>query len=142
MAHLAQDETMLSAFRAGADIHRQTAARILGKSPEQVTSEERGNAKTINFGIIYGMGAQRLSREQKIPLGEAKSFIERYFLNFAGVYRYLEEQRQLARSKELYTPFLVGHALLISHGHSIRAKLRLSKMSPLTLLFREPQPTL
>lgn len=105
MAHLAQDETMLSAFRAGADIHRQTAARILGKSPDQVTSEERGNAKTINFGIIYGMGAQRLSREQKIPLSEAKSFIERYFLNFAGVYRYLEEQRQLARSKGVVHTF-------------------------------------
>ncbi|MEN9530603.1 MAG: hypothetical protein RI932_2476 [Pseudomonadota bacterium] len=99
MAHLAQDETMIAAFRSGADIHRQTAARILGKAPEQVTPEERGNAKTINFGIIYGMGAQRLAREQKIPLAEAKSFIERYFLNFAGVYRYLEEQRQAARLK-------------------------------------------
>ncbi|NBX18066.1 MAG: DNA polymerase I [Proteobacteria bacterium] len=97
MAHLAQDETMIAAFKSGADIHRQTAARILGKQPEQVTPEERGNAKTINFGIIYGMGAQRLSREQKIPLAEAKSFIERYFLNFAGVYRYLETQRQKAR---------------------------------------------
>jgi len=98
MAHLAQDEAMISAFKSGADIHRQTAAKILGKQPEQVTSEERSNAKTINFGIIYGMGAQRLSREQKIPLAEAKSFIERYFLNFAGVYRYLEAQRQKARS--------------------------------------------
>lgn len=99
MAHLAQDEAMIAAFRSGADIHRQTAAKILGKSPELVTAEERNNAKTINFGIIYGMGAQRLSREQKIPLSEAKSFIERYFLNFAGVYRYLESQRQMAREK-------------------------------------------
>jgi DNA polymerase-1 len=97
MAHLAHDEAMIAAFKSGADIHRQTAAKILGKNPEQVTAEERGNAKTINFGIIYGMGAQRLSREQKIPLSEAKSFIERYFLNFAGVYRYLESQRQKAR---------------------------------------------
>lgn len=98
MAHLAQDENMISAFQSGADIHRQTAARILGKKPEDVTAEERGNAKTINFGIIYGMGAQRLSREQKISLAEAKSFIEKYFLNFSGVHRYLEEQRQLAHS--------------------------------------------
>jgi len=98
MAHLAKDETMIAAFRSGADIHRQTAARILSKNPEDVTAEERGNAKTINFGIIYGMGAQRLSREQKISLPEAKSFIEKYFLNFSGVHRYLEEQRQLARS--------------------------------------------
>jgi len=105
MAHLAQDETMIAAFRSGADIHLQTAARILGKAPEQVTPEERGNAKTINFGIIYGMGAQRLAREQKIPLAEAKSFIERYFLNFAGVYRYLEEQRQTARLKGVVHTF-------------------------------------
>ncbi|MEN9824671.1 MAG: hypothetical protein RI953_416, partial [Pseudomonadota bacterium] len=97
MAHLAQDEAMIAAFKSGADIHRQTAAKILGKQPEQITAEERSNAKTINFGIIYGMGAQRLAREQKIPLAEAKSFIERYFLNFAGVYRYLETQRQKAR---------------------------------------------
>ena len=105
MAHLAQDETMLSAFRSGADIHRQTAARILGKNPDEVTSGERSNAKTINFGIIYGMGAQRLAREQKIPLAEAKSFIERYFLNFAGVYRYLEEQRQAAHTKGVVYTF-------------------------------------
>lgn len=99
MAHLAQDDAMISAFRSGADIHRQTAARILGKAPEDVTPEERGNAKTINFGIIYGMGAQRLSREQKISLAEAKSFIEKYFLNFSGVHNYLEEQRQRAHSQ-------------------------------------------
>jgi DNA polymerase-1 len=105
MAHLAQDESMIAAFRSGADIHRQTAAKILGKNPEDVTAEERGNAKTINFGIIYGMGAQRLSREQKIPLAEAKSFIERYFLNFSGVYRYLEEQRQTARLKGVVHTF-------------------------------------
>lgn len=106
MAHLAQDEAMIAAFQSGADIHRQTAAKILGKLPENVTSDERSNAKTINFGIIYGMGAQRLSREQKISLSEAKSFIERYFLNFAGVYRYLESQRQAARdSGVVYTFF-------------------------------------
>ncbi|MEY4065397.1 MAG: hypothetical protein RIR26_1605 [Pseudomonadota bacterium] len=105
MAHLAHDESMIAAFRSGADIHRQTAAKILGKKPEDVTAEERGNAKTINFGIIYGMGAQRLSREQKIPLSEAKSFIERYFLNFSGVYRYLEEQRQTARMKGVVHTF-------------------------------------
>jgi DNA polymerase-1 len=106
MAHLAHDEAMIAAFNSGADIHRQTAAKILGKQPEQVSADERSNAKTINFGIIYGMGAQRLSREQKIPLSEAKSFIERYFLSFAGVARFLEAQKQKARETGIvYTHF-------------------------------------
>lgn len=93
LAHLAQDETMLEAFRNGADIHRETAAKILGKAPAEVTPTERNRAKAINFGIIYGMGAQRLAREQEISLAEAKGFIERYFLNFSSIRAYLDAQR-------------------------------------------------
>ncbi|KAB8033247.1 DNA polymerase I [Fluviispira multicolorata] len=98
LAHLSEDKNMLAAFQSGADIHRQTAAQILGKSPENVTSEERGKAKAINFGIIYGMGAQRLAKEQKIPLSDAKKFIEKYFENFSGVKKYLDAQRIKAHS--------------------------------------------
>jgi DNA polymerase I len=93
LAHLSGDPTMIAAFNNGADIHRETAAKILGKEPQLVTSEERSNAKTINFGIIYGMGPQRLAREQGIGLNEAKAFIEKYFLNFALVREYLERQK-------------------------------------------------
>ncbi|WP_186645073.1 DNA polymerase I [Fluviispira vulneris] len=98
LAHLSEDKNMLAAFQAGADIHRQTAAQILGKNPEQVSSDERSKAKAINFGIIYGMGSQRLAKEQKISLADAKKFIEKYFENFAGVKKYLDNQRVKAHS--------------------------------------------
>ena len=96
MAHLSNDPNMIEAFKAGSDIHRETAAKILGKNISEVTGEERSNAKAINFGIIYGMGPQRLAREQKISLNEAKAFIEKYFLNFAKVREYLDQQRIMA----------------------------------------------
>lgn len=96
LAHLCKDENLVQAFRSGLDIHRQTAAQILGKKLEDVTPEERGHAKAINFGLIYGMGAQRLARDQEIPLAEAKRFIEKYFLTFARVRHYLDSMRQQA----------------------------------------------
>ncbi|APJ04023.1 DNA polymerase I [Silvanigrella aquatica] len=101
LAHISNDKNMLSAFQSGADIHRQTAAQILGKELEEVTPEERNKAKAINFGIIYGMGAQRLAKQQKIPLADAKKFIERYFSNFSGVKKYLDDQRAQAHSEGL-----------------------------------------
>ncbi|MBX9703798.1 MAG: hypothetical protein K2X39_06560, partial [Silvanigrellaceae bacterium] len=96
LAHLSQDPNLVSAFHAQVDIHRKTAAEILGKALSEVTDEERGRAKAINFGIMYGMGAQRLSKEQKISFNEAKTFIEKYFLNFFHVKEYLDSQRHSA----------------------------------------------
>ncbi len=96
LAHLSQDKNMIDAFCSGADIHKQTAAQILGKKLDEVTSEERSKAKAINFGIIYGMGANRLAKEQKISTSEAKHFIEKYFLNFSRVKEYLDNQRAFA----------------------------------------------
>ncbi len=98
LAHISQDKNMLAAFNSGADIHKQTAAQILGKSLNTVTAAERNSAKAINFGIIYGMGPQRLAKQQKISLPEAKSFIEKYFQNFAGVKKYLDDQRAAAHA--------------------------------------------
>lgn len=96
LAHLAKDETMHQAFQSGLDIHRETAAKILGKDPKDITSEERSSAKAINFGIIYGMGPQRLAREQGISMAQAKSFIEKYFLNFSRIREYLDSQKVFA----------------------------------------------
>lgn len=96
LAHISKDENMIKAFNSGADIHKQTAAQILGKNLEEVTAEERSKAKAINFGIIYGMGAQRLAKQQKISLVDSKKFIERYFINFSGVKKYLDDQRAQA----------------------------------------------
>ena len=79
LAHLSEDPTLLDAFRKNEDIHARTASLLFDLDPAAVTPEQRRNAKTINFGIIYGMGAQRLAQELHIPLKEAKAFIERYF---------------------------------------------------------------
>ena len=96
LAELADDQTMIAAFLSGADIHRETAAKIAGKSPTEVTSAERSAAKAINFGIIYGMGPQRLAREQGVTLAEARTFIEKYFLNFSRIQSFIESSRSFA----------------------------------------------
>jgi DNA polymerase I len=96
LAHLANDHTMIQAFASNADIHKETAAKILGKEPSEVTPEERANAKTINFGIIYGMGPQRLAKSQGISVAAAKAFIEKYFLNFSKIKNYLDSQKLMA----------------------------------------------
>lgn len=79
LAHYSKDPTLLKAFLENTDIHIRTASLLYGKKQEDVTLEERRNAKTINFGLIYGMGAQKLSQELKISMTEAKKFIDRYF---------------------------------------------------------------
>ena len=91
LAHLSGDESFVSAFKAGGDIHKQTAAIIFGVHIADVTSEMRARAKTINFATIYGQGAFALSRQLKITNAEAKVFIETYFERFAGVKAFLEQ---------------------------------------------------
>lgn len=98
LAHLSGDEAFVAAFRAGGDIHRQTASVIFGLPIESVTSEMRSRAKTINFATIYGQGAHALSRQLKIEHAEAKAFIETYFERFAGVRRWLD--RSVAEARE------------------------------------------
>jgi len=99
LAHLSGDEAFVAAFRAGGDIHRQTASVIFGVPLETVSSEMRARAKTINFATIYGQGAHALSRQLKIEHGEAKAFIETYFERFAGVRRWLDRAVSEAREK-------------------------------------------
>ena len=97
LAHFSEDESFIEAFRAGRDIHRETAALIFGIAEEQVTSEQRARAKTINFGTIYGQGPFALSKQLGITQDEAKSFIEAYFARFPGVRGYLDRMVQQAR---------------------------------------------
>jgi DNA polymerase-1 len=99
MAHLSGDPAFIEAFRQGGDIHRQTAALIFNVPVEQVSSEMRGRAKTINFATIYGQGPFALSRQLGIAQDEARSFIARYFERFAGVRAYLDRQIALAREQ-------------------------------------------
>ncbi len=99
LAHLSQDPAFVSAFNAGGDIHKQTASIIFGVPVEDVTSEMRARAKTINFATIYGQGARALSLQLKISFAEAKEFISTYFERFAGIRAFLDSQVAFAREK-------------------------------------------
>jgi DNA polymerase-1 len=99
LAHLSRDPAFVRTFKAGGDIHRETAALIFGVAPADVTSEMRARAKTINFATIYGQGAHALSQQLRIPHAEAREFIDQYFLRFTGVRQYLDESIETARTR-------------------------------------------
>ena len=97
LAHLSDDPVFVDAFRAGGDIHRQTAAIIFGVPVDAVTPEMRARAKTINFATIYGQGAHALSRQLRIEFAEARAFIAAYFERFQGIRAYLDSMVDFAR---------------------------------------------
>ena len=99
LAHLSGDPAFVTAFKAGGDIHRQTAAIIFGVDLADVNGEMRARAKTINFATIYGQGAHALSRQLKLPHAEAKAFIDTYFERFAGVKAFLDRCVVEAKAK-------------------------------------------
>ena len=106
-AHMAGDEAMLEAFREGKDIHTTTAAAIHNISLEEVTKQQRRDAKAINFGLIYGMSPFGLTQTTDLTLAEAEQFVETYFQRFPGIKRYLEKIREQAREKG-YVETLLG----------------------------------
>ena len=110
MAHLSGDAGLLDAFAKGEDVHRATAAEIFGIMPLEVTSEQRRYAKTINFGLIYGMSAFGLARSLEIERSAAQTYIERYFARYPGVARYMEETRELAK-RQGYVETVFGRRL-------------------------------
>lgn len=99
MAHMSQDPLMIDAFQRGEDIHTATAAKIFEVPPEQVTKEQRGKAKTANFGIIYGISAFGLAQRMNIPRTDAKHLIDSYFNTYSRVRKYMDEMIQSARDK-------------------------------------------
>lgn len=99
MAHLSQDQGMLSAFANNEDIHRATAAEIFGVDSASVDHEQRRYAKVINFGLIYGMSAFGLAQNLNIERGAAQSYIERYFARYPGVRQYMQQTRELAKQQ-------------------------------------------
>ncbi len=118
LAHLSGDEVLLEAFRSGGDVHRRTAALIFGISEDQISSAQRRIAKTINFGVMYGMSAFRLSNELGIPRTNAQSFIDTYFRTYAGVRRFIDDlinqTEQLGYATTIlgrrrYIPTIVSH---------------------------------
>ncbi len=112
MAHISEDPGLLKAFAEGMDVHRATASEVFGIAPEQVTSEQRRYAKTINFGLIYGMGAFGLASSLGIERSAATAYIERYFQRFAGVKRYMDETKASAKAKG-YVETLFGRRIYL-----------------------------
>jgi DNA polymerase-1 len=117
MAHLSQDAGLLSAFAAGEDIHRATAAEIFGVEREAVNSEQRRYAKVINFGLIYGMSAFGLAQNLNIERSAAASYIERYFARYPGVREYMDKTRALAKAQG-YVETLFGRRLWVPEINS------------------------
>ena len=97
LAHIAQDETLINAFRSGEDIHKITAAKVFKLDINEVNSTQRNNAKAVNFGIIYGIGAFSLSQDLNITRKEAEEYIEGYFEKYPKVKEYMNETVKKAR---------------------------------------------
>ena len=97
LSHVTGDINLRNAFIEGNDVHRETAARIYGIFPEMVTPEQRRAAKTINFGILYGMSAFRLAHDLKIPRKDAQRFIDTYFEQYSGVSAFIESTKKKAK---------------------------------------------
>ena len=112
MAHISSDPSLLAAFAEGMDVHRATASEVFRVPAGEVTSEQRRYAKTINFGLIYGMGAFGLAQSLSIDRGAAATYIERYFERFAGVKRYMDETKVSAREKG-YVETLFGRRVYL-----------------------------
>lgn len=103
LAHFSNDAALLDAFRAGEDIHTRTAALIYDEDPGSISAEQRRAAKTINFGLIYGMGAQKLARELKITTQKAKEFISLYFRRLSGLKEFYDSVVATARKSGFIT---------------------------------------
>jgi len=112
MAHLSQDEGLLTAFSEGKDIHKATAAEVFGVHFEEVTTEQRRRAKAVNFGLIYGMSAFGLAKQLDIPRNEAQTYIDTYFARYPGVLKYMEETRAIAAELG-YVSTLFGRRLYL-----------------------------
>jgi len=123
MAHFSGDAHMQQAFRDGVDVHRATAAKIFGKSVEQVSDSDRRVAKTANFGIMYGISAFGLAQRLGCPRGEAKQIIEDYFASFPTIREYIDKTLRSAREKE-YVETLFGRRRYVPDVNAHNAQVR------------------
>lgn len=117
MAHISKDQGLLKAFANGEDVHAATAARVEGVSIDEVTSDMRRRAKTVNFGLIYGMSAFGLAKQLGVSRSEASGLIERYFKEYPGVLTYMENTRKQAEEKG-YVETLLGRKIMMVGAQS------------------------
>jgi DNA polymerase I len=125
LAHLAQDHALVEAFRSNEDIHRATASKIFGIPKEEIDGETRNRAKAINFGIIYGMGPQRLARQTGVSIAEAKIFIEKYFEGFPAIKTYIENSIKFAQDHR-YTKTITGRRRPLPEIDADNARIRVN----------------
>ena len=123
MAHLSGDTTLQAAFHNNEDVHRRTAAEVFGIAPEHITSEQRRYAKTINFGLIYGMSEYGLAKSLGIDAMSAKMFIQRYFARYTGVADYMQRTKEQAQQLG-YVETLFGRRLYLPDIHAKNAMTR------------------
>ncbi len=123
IAALSGDEGMLSAFQNNEDIHRSTAAKVFNVPPEEVTREQRGNAKTVNFGIIYGVSAFGLSQQTNLNRSEAKELIETYYSTYPKLRAYMQDQIDFARDHG-YVSTVLGRRRYLKDINSQNAIVR------------------
>ena len=123
LAHFSNDKNLINAFRNGRDIHAYTAARVFDVKEKEVTKKMRAQAKTVNFGIIYGMSPYGLSRDLGIDVSQAEEFIENYFERYPGVKLYIEEQIEEAREQGFVTTIL-NRRRYIPEVNSANIKIR------------------
>jgi len=123
MAHLAQDEGLLHAFRHNLDVHKATAAEVFGVALGDVSTDQRRSAKAINFGLIYGMSAFGLAKQIGCDRKQAQAYIDRYFQRYPGVLAYMERTREQA-SEQGYVETLFGRRLYLPEIQSKNAALR------------------
>jgi len=122
-AHMADDAKMIAAFRQGQDIHSMTASEIYNVPLADVTPELRRAAKTLNFGVLYGMGARALAESAGMPRDEAQRFIDEYFHNFSGIREYIEKTKQFVREHG-YVESLFGRRRYIQEINSPNFRIR------------------
>lgn len=123
ISHVSGDEGMMEAFREGLDIHTATAAKVWGVSLDEVDKEMRRRAKTVNFGIIYGISAFGLSQRIGIPRGEAKEIIDNYFDKFSGIKEYMDRTQEFAK-KNGFVETIMGRRRYIRDINSKNATVR------------------
>jgi DNA polymerase-1 len=123
MAHLAQDEGLLHAFRHDLDVHKATAAEVFGVELEAVSADQRRSAKAINFGLIYGMSAFGLAKQIDVDRKQAQAYIDRYFTRYPGVLAYMERTRAQA-GEQGYVETLFGRRLYLPEIHAKNQAMR------------------
>lgn len=125
MAHFSQDDALVHAFQHGQDVHRRTAAEVLGIPLEQVTADQRRQAKAVNFGLLYGMSEFGLIRQLGFTREESQNYIKQYFQRYPGIYEYMQRTRQVALEqgfvetilgRRLYTPDIAARNMMVRKG--------------------------